>query len=195
MKTFLFLNYAEIKGYTFNVFTNDKPVNLKTFVNTTQDKEENIIFANCKGRVLGALRFKTAILPSNIFNQPEGGLSGTEKKCIVIDLFFLNDNPLRKDIIITGLLLTLRKYARKNRFDYCLGCSHKDLFEMVRANKLIRQEQFVECDNSPAYVLANIEKPFFFDFQKPLINIGFAASGRSRTSRMDLESGLLSKAA
>ncbi|UII33453.1 hypothetical protein LVD17_06405 [Fulvivirga ulvae] len=185
MKNFLFLNYAEIKGYRFNLVTNNQPVNLKAFVSPEHHQEENLIFANYRGKMIGALRFKTAVLPSNIFIQADESDLGVErsKESIVVDLLILNGDGLHNDIIIAGLLITLQKYARKNGYDYCVGCSHGDLSEMIRPNKFISREPFMECTNSSAHVIVNSDKPFLLDFQRPFINFGFVTIRKSKTNQ------------
>ena len=188
MKNFLFLNYAEIKGYTFNLVTKDQPVNLRAFVKTEHHQEENLIFANYKGKMVGAMRFKTAVLPSNIFMQQDESGSDDErsKESIVVDLLILSCDTLHNDIVIAGLLITLQKYARKNRYDYCIGCSHGDLSEMVRPNKFISRELFIECTNSSAHVIANSDKPFLLDLQRSFINFGFVAAKKYKLNQGNL---------
>ncbi|GAA0891523.1 hypothetical protein GCM10009122_12020 [Fulvivirga kasyanovii] len=197
MKNFLFLNYAEIKGYRFNLVTNDQPVNLKAFVNTEHHQEENLIFANYRGKMVGALRFRTAVLPSSIFTQPdESGLDvERSKESIVVDLLILNCDALHNDMIIAGLLITLQKYARKNGYDYCIGCSHGDLSEMVRPNKFISRESFMECSNSSAHVIANSDNPFLLDLQRPFVNFGFVAAKKHKISQSNVKQRLLENAA
>lgn len=143
MNNFLFFNYAKLKGYRFELVEKSNTNHLGNA------SEEHTIFAFNNGRMVGAVQLKDTILPQAICK--EMGLRNTAAKygeSLLISMFFINSQTdLRTDIIITGLLLKLQKYAGKSKF--CLGYSYDTFCQGLSNNKMklfdLDHEQLAAC--------------------------------------------------
>jgi len=190
MNNYLFFNYAKLKGYTFE-FREESVSNSRTFSSESIATEKHI-FASFKGRMVGAVQVKSANLPVAVYKEmgfKEKDINGGSP---LITYFFINaEEGIRRDVITTGLLLTLQEFASNAGNTFCIGYSHDCFTVELKNSKMrlfeVKHENLVKCTHdieklikNAARLNLNIDKPFIWNVKKPLINFKLIGGKRSK---------------
>jgi len=188
MQNFLFFNYARLKGYKFDLTTNDKPSGGTTFLSSQSGNDERLIFASYKGKIVGAVQISAAIMPDKLLEGPEKK-DNTSQQSLVISYFFINtEEGLRRDIVTAGLLLKLQSYAKDTNKQFCVGYSYDSFCKELRNTSMtffnVNYNQIFKCSPGLEASLKDkvdkhlrLEKPFIWNTRNALLTLSMSKKG------------------